>query len=348
MDPADKRLLHAIAGRPVDTHPFWLMRQAGRYLPEYRRVRAEAGSFLDLCFTPPLAAEVTIQPIRRFGMDAAILFSDILLVPYALGQKLAFQEGEGPKLEPVRSAADLTRLATTPDLDRLEPVYETIRLVKRALPETTALIGFAGAPWTLATYAVEGGSSRGFEIVRRWAESDPEGFRTLIDRLADAVALHLERQIAAGAEVVQIFDSWAAAAGDSGFEPWILAPTRRIVAGLKARWPQVPVIGFPKGIGARAAEYARATGVDMVSIGSDLDPGMARDIVQPVAGVQGNLDPALLVAGGAAMEQQVRRIVDALGRGRFVFNLGHGVVPETPPEHVAALAALLRSIPAGV
>jgi len=346
MRSNEKALIRAINGQPVATHPFWLMRQAGRYLPEYRAVRTTARDFVQLCLTPDLATEVTLQPIRRFGMDAAILFSDILMIPYALGQHLAFQEGEGPKLDALKSADDLTRLAVLPDLGKLEPVYETIRLVKAALPAETTLIGFAGAPWTLATYMIEGGSSRVFAKVHKWIEEDPAGFTLLIDRLADSVALHLIEQIAAGAEVVQIFDSWAAAAGENGLEPWIIRPTARIVGQVKARYPEVPIIGFPKGIGAHVTQYAKATGVDMVSIGNEASLEHARDSLQKEAAVQGNLDPAVLVQGGPKMEEAVRHIVATLGKGRFVFNLGHGVVPETPPAHVAALTELLRSLPA--
>jgi uroporphyrinogen decarboxylase len=342
--PETKPMLRAIRGQPVSHIPFWLMRQAGRYLPEYREIRAQARDFVQLCLTPDLATEITLQPVRRFGMDAAIIFSDILLVPFSLGQALAFQEGEGPKLEPIRQRSDLTRLAQSPDLDRLEAVYETLRRVKAALGPQTVLIGFAGAPWTLATYMIEGGSSRDFAAARQWASGDPEGFAMLIDRLTQAVIAHLERQIEAGAETVQLFDSWAGAAGADGLEPWIIEPTRRIVAALRRRFPDVPVIGFPKGIGELTLQFAERTGVDMVSIDTGTALEFARDRLQPVTAVQGNLDPDLLVAGGLAMRAAIDRIVEHLGGGRFVFNLGHGVLQTTPPEQVAELAAHLRSI----
>jgi len=342
MKPADKKLIRALKGEPMERPPFWLMRQAGRYLPEYRAIRAQLGSFLDLCRDPALAAEVTLQPIRRFGMDAAILFSDILVIPWALGQDLAFQEGEGPKLSPIRDRAGLARLSEEPDLRILAPVYETIGRVKQALPAETALIGFAGAPWTLATYVVEGGSSRDFVHAKGFAARDPEGFSALIDLLAVSVQHHLDAQIAAGAEAVQIFDSWAGALEGEAFERWSIEPTRRIVAGLKARWPDVPVIGFPRGIGERGRAYVERTGVDAISIDQSLPLSFAREQLQPLAAVQGNLAPEILVAGGAALRDAVEHIVGALGDGPFVFNLGHGVVPQTPPEHVAALAALLR------
>ena len=345
MSPEDKPLLCAIRGAPVSRHPFWLMRQAGRYLPEYRAIRVRARDFVQLCLSPDLATEITLQPIRRYGMDAAILFSDILLVPFSLGQELAFQEGEGPKLEPVCNRSGLRRLAEAPDFERLEPVYQTIRLVKQALPPETTLIGFAGAPWTLATYMVEGGSSRRFAVIGEWVRQDPDGFQKLIDRTTAAVIAHLDRQIAAGIEAIQIFDSWAAAAAPYGLDRWVVEPTRRIVTALKQRWPAVPIIGFPKGIGAATADYVRATGVDMISIDNTLPLDFARDTLQPLCAVQGNLDPELLVTGGPAMRAAVERIVDTLGAGRFVFNLGHGVLQTTPPEHVAALAEQLRSIP---
>ncbi|HLY58643.1 MAG TPA: uroporphyrinogen decarboxylase [Stellaceae bacterium] len=345
MSPEDKPFLRAVMGAPVAHHPFWLMRQAGRYLPEYRAIRAKARDFVQLCLTPDLATEITLQPIRRFGMDAAILFSDILLVPFSLGQELAFQEGEGPKLEPIRDRSGLTRLSEALDFERLLPVYETIRLVKQALPPETALIGFAGAPWTLATYMVEGGSSRQFAAIGSWVSRDADGFQVLIDRITTAVTAHLDRQIAAGVEAVQIFDSWAAAALPHDLKRWVYEPTRRIVASLKERWPAVPVIGFPKGIGTATAEYVRTTGVDMISVDTTLPLDFARDTLQPLAAVQGSLDPELLVTGGTAMKAAVERIVDTLGAGRFVFNLGHGVLQTTPPEHVAALAEQLRSLP---
>ncbi len=345
MKSSTKPLLRALIGEPVATAPFWLMRQAGRYLPEYRATRSKAANFVELCLTPDLAAEITLQPIRRFGMDGAILFSDILMVPYALGQKLAFQEGEGPKLEPIRDSLAFQRLASKIELAKLEPVYETIRRVSAELPPTTTLLGFAGAPWTLATYVVEGGSSRAFEHVKRWAADDPESFALLIDRLTDAVIDHLDAQIAAGVEAVQLFDSWASAALDQDFERWVLAPAKKIAGRLKEKWPDVPMIGFPKSIGPQYERYATSVGCAAVSIDPELSLDFARDRLQPHVAVQGNLDPMLLVAGGEAMDDAIRTIVATLGRGRFVFNLGHGVVPQTPPQHVQRVADLLRSIP---
>jgi len=343
MNNTAKPFLQAIRGIQTSHVPFWLMRQAGRYLPEYRAVRSQAGGFLDLCFNPELAAEVTLQPIRRFGMDAAIIFSDILVVPFALGQKLCFQEGEGPKLEPIRAVSELQGLSETLDLERLGPVYEALSRVKAELPSETALIGFAGAPWTLATYVVEGGSSRSFGFVKSWAESDSDGFQRLIDRLTDAVILHLVHQIQAGAEVVQLFDSWASALDGAAFDRWVVEPAKRIVAGVKLHYPEVPIIGFPRGVGRRAVEYAQQTGIDMISVDDSLPLHEIRDLLKPLVGVQGNLDPAILVSGGVALDNAVNEIVNVLGGPRFIFNLGHGVVPQTPVAHVERLAAVLRA-----
>jgi len=320
------------------------MRQAGRYLPEYREVRAKAGGFLDLCFNPALATEVTLQPIRRFGFDAAILFSDILVVPWGLKQKVGFQEGEGPKLDPIRQAAGLADLSFDGMVERLAPVYETVGRLKQDLPAETTLIGFAGAPWTVATYMVEGGSSRTFEATRRFATEDKAAFEAMMALLVQATIAHLDAQVAAGAEVIQLFDSWAGALEGEAFERWVVAPAREIVAALKQKHPKLPVIGFPRAAGAHYLGYAKATGVDAVSIDQDMPLAFARDVLQPSVAVQGNLDPLVLVAGGHALETRVKAITEALGRGRFVFNLGHGIVPQTPPEHVAKLVELVRAI----
>lgn len=328
----------------VSPPPFWLMRQAGRYLPEYREKRKEARDFLDLCFTPRLAVEVTLQPLRRFGMDAAILFSDILVVPFALGQKVEFREGEGPVLDPIRSAGDLVRLDAKELHVRLAPVYETVSRVRAELDAGTALIGFAGAPWTVATYMVEGGSSRDFSAVKRWAYGDPDGFQSLIDLLIDATAAYLVRQIEAGAEAIQIFDTWAGILPEPFVRRFIFAPVREIVSILHARHPKVPVIGFPRGLGALYTEFWRETGVDAVSLDTTVPVDWAARKIQNRCAVQGNLDPQVLIAGGALLKAEVERIVGSLGRGPFVFNLGHGILPETPPDHVAALATQLRGI----
>jgi uroporphyrinogen decarboxylase len=340
-----KLFLRALAGETLPRSPFWLMRQAGRYLPEYRATRTQAGSFLDLCFAPELAVEVTLQPLRRYGMDAAILFSDILVVPYALGQRLDYVEGEGPKLDPVRSAADLGRLSADHLHERLAAVYDTVRRLTRALPETTALIGFAGAPWTVATYMVEGGGSKEFAHVKAWAYRDSAGFGALIDLLVEVTADYLASQIEAGAEAVQIFDTWAGALPAPEFRRWVIEPTRRLVALLKARHPTVPVIGFPRGAGVMYAEYAEATGVTALGLDTAVPVEWAASALQTRLPVQGNLDPILLVAGGEGLDRAARHILSVLGGGPFVFNLGHGVVQTTPPEHVAQLAQLIRNWP---
>lgn len=337
-----KPILRALAGETLTPPPIWLMRQAGRYLPEYRRVRERAGGFLDLCYNPALAAEVTLQPITRFGFDAAILFSDILIVPHALGCDVRFDEGHGPCLEPVRGTADIERLSDGIG-DRAAPIFETVARVADALPGGTALIGFAGAPWTVATYMVEGGTSRDFAATKLWAFSDPDGFQRLIDKLVAATADYLIAQAAAGAEVLQLFDSWAGALPESGFERWCIVPTRDLVTRLKAACPEVPVIGFPRGAGPMTARYAEATGVDAVSLDSAVPAAWAVDALQARWTLQGNLDPLYLVAGGRAMTEAAATVLDALGHGPMIFNLGHGVVPQTPPAHVSALVEAVRA-----
>ena len=334
--PHNKTLLRALAGETLDRPPWWLMRQAGRYLPEYRAVRAQAGDFVTLCLTPNLAAEVTLQPVRRYSMDAAILFSDILLVPRALGQRLSF-ENEGPKLEPLDNVDTLRPV----DLDMLAPVGEAAARVRAALADTSVLIGFAGAPWTVATYMVEGGTSRDFHRVRAWSYRDPDGFAALVDRIGAATFDFLALQIGAGADVVQLFDSWAGALSPAGFERWVLAPTQKLVARLKARFPDVPVIGFPRGAGVFYERYAAETGVDAVGLDTAIPLPFAKERLQTCVAVQGNLDPVLLVVGGEAMRKAVIELRATLAGGPYIFNLGHGILPETPPEHVAELSRLL-------
>jgi uroporphyrinogen decarboxylase len=334
--PSNKPLLRTLAGQTLERPAWWLMRQAGRYLPEYRAVRANAGDFITLCLTPSLAAEVTLQPVRRFGMDAAILFSDILLVPRALGQPLSF-ENDGPKLAPLSEMTSIGKF----DGAMLAPVAEAARCVAAGLSDTTALIGFAGAPWTVATYMVEGGTSRDFQRVKSFAYRDPVGFDALIERIAAATLEFLGLQIEGGVEVVQLFDSWAGALSPDGFERWVIAPTKRLVTALKSRFPQIPIIGFPRGAGPFYQYYATETGVAGVSIDTAIPPAFARDRLQSQVAVQGNLDPALLLAGGEEMRRVVRQICTVLRDGPHIFNLGHGILPETPPEHVAELARLL-------
>ncbi|MGK2285406.1 uroporphyrinogen decarboxylase [Pedomonas sp. V897] len=335
-----KPLLRVLAGERLDPPPVWLMRQAGRYLGEYREVRARAGSFLDLCYTPDLAAEVTLQPIRRFGFDAAILFSDILVVPHALGQTLWFAEGEGPRLAP--RMAETALEALTPAPERLEPVLETVRQVKAALPPEVTFIGFAGAPWTVATYMVEGRGSRDQATARSMAYQEPERFGQLIDAIVDQTISYLLGQIAAGVEVVQIFDSWSGTLSPEQFRAWVIAPTRRIVDAIREKHPGFPVIGFPKGAGAKLVEYARETGVSAVGLDETVDPAWANAALPKGLPVQGNLDPLALRAGGAALDRAVDAIREALDGRPHIFNLGHGILPDVPVAHVEQLLSRLR------
>jgi uroporphyrinogen decarboxylase len=338
-------LLAVLSGGKSDNIPIWLMRQAGRYLPEYRALRAEKGGFLELVFDSDAAAEITLQPIRRFGFDGAILFSDILIVPHALGQALRFEAGEGPRLSPPLIDAALVSLERVPA--RLEPIYRTVEKVAGLLPAETTLLGFAGSPWTVATYMVAGQGSREQAEARGFAYRDPEAFSAIIDAIADMTVDYLSGQVEAGAEAVQLFDSWAGSLAPAQFEKWVIAPTARIVAELKARHPQVPVIGFPKGAGAKLGAYARETDVDAIGLDETVDPEWAARELPPELPVQGNLDPLALLAGGAALESGVDRILSVF-RGRpHIFNLGHGIVKETPVAHVEHLLARVRSARAG-
>jgi uroporphyrinogen decarboxylase len=342
----EKPLLRVLAGERLPRPPLWLMRQAGRYLPEYRALRSQAGSFLDLCLTPDLATEVTLQPIRRYGMDGAILFSDILVVPLGLGQSVGFEEGRGPVLEALRDKADLSQLKLGALREKLAPVYRAVRQVKASLPASVAMIGFAGAPWTVASYMVEGGSSRDFTLAKRWAREETEGFQQLIDLLVEATVEHLSAQVDAGAELLQIFDSWASAwaqeKNSAALRRWCLEPCRRIIAGLKARHPQIPIILFPRAVGPHIGLFAKESGATALSLDDGVPLIWARATLQPLLPLQGNLPPRLLVEGGAALKAQTRLILDELGQGPFIFNLGHGILPETPPDHVAELVALVR------
>lgn len=321
--------------------PIWLMRQAGRYLPEYRVVRETAGGFLDLCYTPNLAAEVTLQPIRRYGFDAAILFADILVVPDALGQNVRFAEGEGPQLDPVQSAGDLARLDAGKTHAKFARVAETVTRVRQDLPTETTLIGFCGSPWTVATYMVGGRGSPDQADARLWAYRDADGFAHLIDLLVEVSVTYLDLQVRAGADCVQLFDSWAGSLPENAFDRWVTAPTRTMVAALKQKHPGVPVIGFPRGAGQKARRYIAETGVDAIGCDTAMPLELMRELA-PHAGVQGNLDPLLLVAGGAAMAKRVDEIKRAMAGQRHIFNLGHGIVPQTPPAHVAELVKLVR------
>ena len=343
VDQDDKPLLAALRGEVRQPPPLWLMRQAGRYLPEYRALRARAGSFLDLCYDPALATEASLQPLKRFDLDGVILFSDILVVAEALGVKLWFQEGEGPRLEPVREGDALPAFDRARQRRHLAPVYEAMTQVSAAAPAKATVLGFAGAPWTLATYMVGGGRSRDFLAVTAWAYRDPESFSRLIGTVQEAVADHLIAQLDAGADAVQIFDSWAGALAESAFRRWCIVPVAAIVGAVKAAHPDAPVIGYPRGAGLSLERFAEETGVDAVSIDSTVPPDWAAKHLQPRCTVQGNLDPAALVAGGEALRHSTTAILDALGHGPFVFNLGEGVVPLTPPDHVALLSDIVHS-----
>lgn len=336
-----KPLLDVLAGHRRSPPPVWLMRQAGRYLPEYQAVRAKAGNFLDLCFNPALATEVTLQPVRRFGFDAAILFSDILVVPHALGQRLDFVAGEGPKLEPIETPADLARLHDDIDQARLALVCETVARVKAALPPQTALIGFCGAPWTVATYMIAGRGTADQAPARLFAYRYPQAFAVLIDRLVEASVGYLVGQLEAGAEVVQIFDTWAGVLPPDEFVRWCLAPMARIVAGVRARVPGARIIGFPRGAGTMLRCYAEETGVDAVGLDWTTEPAFARDVQRRVP-VQGNLDPLALVAGGTALNHGIDAVLATFGEGPLIFNLGHGILPETPIAHVEQMLRRVR------
>ena len=335
-----KPLLSSLHGETRETPPIWLMRQAGRYLPEYRQLRQQAPSFVDFCFNPEMAAEATLQPIRRFGMDGAILFADILLLPHALGCPVRFVEGVGPVFTPITSADALSQSEEWREI--VAPVGETVRRVLAALPPETTLLGFAGAPWTVATYLVEGGTSRDHAKTRAWAFSDPAGFDALIQRLVDTTIDYLAMQVEAGADAVQLFDSWAGALPADGIERWSLAPCVAIATKLRARYPQLPVIVFPRAVGPAAAWYAASGAFACVGIDSSIPPQWAAETLQPHCAVQGNLDQLALRAGGEALRGSALAIQQALQGGPHIFNLGHGVVPDTPPEHVAELVRLIR------
>lgn len=345
--PARKPLLAALAGEKLPRPPVWLMRQAGRYLPEYRELRRQAGSFLELCYTPDLAVEITLQPIRRYGFDAAILFSDILVVPDAMGVEVRFVEGEGPRLKPLGDEADLDRLTLSRLDEHLAPVYATLRRLTDELPPEVTLIGFSGAPWTLAAYMVEGGGSKEFWQARRLARQQPELFTRLIDLLTEAVTRYLSAQVDAGAQVLQLFDSWAGVLPETELQRWCVEPMRRIVRALRALHPEIPVIAFPRGIGASYATFAQVVPVQGLSLDTTVPLAWATANLRndPPLCLQGNLDPAALMADHATLLAEARRVVGSFGTRPFIFNLGHGVSLETPPEAVKRLVEYLKSLP---
>lgn len=336
-----KRMLRALDGVGVDRPPFWFMRQAGRYLPEYRELRAASEGFLDMCYSPEKAAEVTLQPIRRFDMDAAILFCDILVIPDALGVKVEFVKGEGPKLDAHDTPERIRNLKLQDVTQHLAPVYDAVDRISAALPKDKTLIGFCGAPWTVATYIVEGGGSRDFVKTRTLALQHPDVFQHLMDVLVEASAAHLVAQVDAGAEAVQIFDSWAGVLPEEEFERWCVAPIRRLIDRFKAVCPGVPVIAFPKGAGMRYATFAFETGADAVSVDMTV-PLDAMQMTAETVTVQGNLDPLVLAYDKQRAIDATKRLLEAMRPYPFIFNLGHGIIPQTPIEHVEAVSAVIR------
>ncbi len=338
-----KLILRALAGETLPTPPIWMMRQAGRYLPEYRATRAQAGDFLKLCYNPELAAEVTLQPIRRFGFDAAILFADILLLPQALGADLWFETGEGPRLSTITTMAGVQALKPADGVhDHLAPVYETVRILSRELPAETTLIGFAGAPWTVATYMIAGRGTPDQAPAHALKSADRVAFAALIDRITEATIEYLSMQVQAGAEVVKLFDSWAGSLKGADFTDFAVKPAARIIAALKARHPGLPVIAFPREAGAGYVGFARATGADCVALDNSVSPEWAAANVQKDGCVQGNLDPRHMVTGGAALVEATRHVVRAFAKGPHIFNLGHGITPDADPENVALMIETVR------
>jgi uroporphyrinogen decarboxylase len=338
----NKSLLKVLDGVAQSPPPVWLMRQAGRYLPEYRALRERAGDFLNLIFTPEYAVEVTLQPVRRFGFDAAILFSDILVIPHALGQPVRFAAGEGPRLEALTDGEAVRRLAAAVDQDVLAPIYETVRLVRASLDAGTALLGFCGAPWTVASYMIAGHGTPDQAPARLFAYREAEAFANLVDVLVEASAAYLTRQLQAGADAVQIFDTWAGVLPPEEFARWCIEPTRRIISKVRAQVPGAKVIGFPRGAGTLLERYVQDVPVDAVGLDWTVDRGFVRDRVQTRVAVQGNLDPLVLVAGGAGLDRAVDAVLEAFAEGPFIFNLGHGIVPETPMAHVESMLKRIR------
>jgi uroporphyrinogen decarboxylase len=337
-----KPLLDLLSGRRQATPPLWMMRQAGRYLPEYRALRAKVGGFLDLCFTPEHAAEVTLQPIRRFNFDAAIIFSDILVIPHALGRAVRFEAGEGPRLDPLDTPDKVATLAAEADFSKLEPVFEALRRVRSELDPAITLIGFCGAPWTVATYIVAGQGTPDQAPARMMAYRHPDAFARIVDTLVENSIRYLLGQLRAGADILQIFDTWAGVLPPREFQRWSIEPTQRIVAGVREVVPDAKIIGFPRGAAAQLPTFVEATGVDAVSIDWTAEPTLIRERVQSRVAVQGNLDPLALIAGGAALDRAVDDVLENYGRGRLIFNLGHGIQQETPIAHVEQMLKRVR------
>jgi uroporphyrinogen decarboxylase len=342
MDTPSKLFISALKRKPGVRPPFWFMRQAGRYLPEYKQLRSKSKNFLDFCYRPDMASEATLQPIHRFGMDAAIIFSDILVIPDALGVDVRFEEGKGPILEPTLTIKQLEALKPDQVVEKLEPVYEALRLTKKALPAETALIGFAGSPWTLASYMIEGKGSRDFQYPRSMIYQQPDFFAQLIAMLVESVGKHAVAQIKAGAEVIQLFDSWSGVLSEQQFADWSIEPTRQIVTTIKSQFPDVPVIGFPRMAGSKVLDYVKRTGVDAVSIDGSVSLAWAKENILPHVALQGNLDNVLLVNDKKAMLEESKKLLSVFSDKPFIFNLGHGILPNTPIDHVEALCNLIK------
>ena len=339
-ETVDKPLLAVLRGERRSPPPMWLMRQAGRYLPEYRALRAEIGGFLDMAYNPEAAAEITLQPLRRFAFDGAILFSDILIVPHSIGQDLTFVAGEGPRLSPPLAEVELDSL--TPVMERHQPIWDTVARVRSELPPHVTFLGFAGSPWTVATYMVHGQGSRDQAEARTLAYQNPAKFESIIRRIEEVTLDYLTGQVEAGVDALQLFDSWSGSLAPAEFDRWVIEPTARLVKALKARHPDTPIIGFPKGAGGKFAAYAEATGVDAIGIDETVDPAWAHRVLPPGLPVQGNLDPLALIAGGQRLQDAVTRILDAFADRPHIFNLGHGIQQTTPIDHVEALVAMVK------
>jgi uroporphyrinogen decarboxylase len=337
------RFNRVLSGETQIPPPVWLMRQAGRYLPEYRELRRRAGDFLTFCYTPELVVEAMLQPVNRFRLDASILFSDILVIPDALGVEVTFGDANGPQLRPVRTLEQVAELRREGICEHLSAVFDAVKIAVQVLPKEVPVIGFAGSPWTVACYMVEGHGSKDFGWPRRWALGDPTGFQQLIDLLVEATAEYLIEQVRQGVQAIQLFDTWAGLLPVDGFDRWCVAPTRAVVDRVRTVWPSVPIIGFPRGAGLMLKRFAELSGVNAVSLDSTVPVGWAARELQPHLPVQGNLDPLAVVVGGEGMCARIRVILGALGRGPFVFNLGHGLLPDTPPENVHELVETVRA-----
>lgn len=339
-----KRLMEQVlAGENTSEIPVWIMRQAGRYLPEYKETRKQAGDFLSLCYDPDKATEVTLQPLRRFDFDAAILFSDILVIPQALGQKLWFAEGEGPKLEALKTFDDVKKLDESRIDDHLSPVYQTVQQIRSRLDDKITLIGFAGAPWTVSCYMLQGGGSKDFLAVKEFMFSKPDAYQALIDCLVDATSNYLIKQVDHGANVLQLFDSWASLLDPLSYQKFVVEPTKAIIEKVRAVHPEIKFIGFSRSAGANLVDYVEQTGINGAGLDTAIDRKWAKDNIQSKVAVQGNLDPAILRQGGNVLNSHVNQILEDLGDGPFIFNCGHGIIKDTPPEHVDQLVKIVKN-----